>query len=219
MLDLKQAGTTSCLYYCIWALRSQGALHRTHSIKFIQCQRSPFYVIIVTSFPTSLHGFKSFMKPMILKKSLDQLCCFCKISSVQGAQRISDDWPADWVYTSSGCHTGLILWIDLHAEGKVSSLNEVIVDLNEFQSYINAPCLQMSLLRTTEIWNLKGKDWLASICVINNGLTAAFKSGIAACLVGCLSFNANISSRTCTTSTPLAPTLHCHLLSLCNGSS
>lgn len=30
---------------------------------------------------------------MILKKSLDQLCCFCKISSVQGAQRISDDWP------------------------------------------------------------------------------------------------------------------------------
>lgn len=126
---------------------------------------------------------------------------------------------ADWVYTSSGCHTGLILWIDLHAEGKVSSLNEVIVDLNEFQSYINAPCLQMSLLRTTEIWNLKGKDWLASICVINNGLTAAFKSGIAACLVGCLSFNANTSSRTCTTSTPLAPTLHCHLLSLCNGSS
>lgn len=82
---------------------------------------------------------------MILKKSLDQLCCFYKISSVQGAQRI------DWVYTSSGCHTGLILWKDLYAEGKVSSLNQIIMNLNEFQSYINAPCLQISLLRTTEI--------------------------------------------------------------------
>lgn len=89
--------------------------------------------------------------------------------------RTTGQRSADWVYTSSGCHTGLILWKDLYAEGKVSSLNEVIVDLNEFQSYINAPCLQISLLRTTEIWNLKGKDWHASICVINNGLTAAFK--------------------------------------------
>lgn len=80
---------------------------------------------------------------MIPKRSLDQLCCLYNINSVQGTHRISEESrigqkSLDWVYILSGSRISLILRNDSYVEEEVLSLNETIMDINEFQSYISA---------------------------------------------------------------------------------